>query len=637
MTLPTSNISLSQINTEISVGSSVTNTLGNSAVRSLAGVSSGTISMGDLRGRTQAGSAWISRTSPTTRPIYAVAAEIVTDPNRVGPPWLMALGEATASPGANPNARLLSFDGGYTWDDASGDMNLPATVFYSVIHDGTNWITVGSQGFIYYGGVYTWTQATSNTINRFAGVAAGGGSYVAVGVNGTIRTTTTGNLSTWTARTSGTAQNIEGIAYSASTGLWVAVGTGGTILTSTDTVTWTARTSGILSLLYSVAWGNGLWVAVGSDNVILTSPDGITWTLRTSSVVQTWRSVVYADNTWVVTGESGQVRTSRDGITWVIRNTGISRTLSGVTWSFGQFITVGGGLASGAIQVAPTLNWVTQAQIANTNLTEVAWGNNQWVVLSNTGGIRTSPDAVTWTTRTSGTTRSLNGLAFSSNWTVVGSQGTILTSPDGITWTSRTSGTALGLNSVARSGSQWVAVGNGLVDTDAVILSSSDSVTWTARSSGTRNSLQSVAGSGSLFVAVGISGTILTSPDGVTWTARTSGTIQNLFGVTWNNGLWVAVGNVDTILTSTDGITWTARSINSSFTTQTFNGRSVAWSGYQFIATGTGGTQVITSNNGINWNRESGAFTTSTIESVAWNGTYRTAVSFSSIIATNQV
>jgi len=49
----------------------------------------------------------------------------------------------------------------------------------------------------------------------------------------------------------------------------------------------------------------------------------------------------------------------------------------------------------------------------------------------------------------------------------VGEDGTILTSPDGVTWTPRTSGTSNDLNGVAYGNGTFVAVGE-----DGIILTS---------------------------------------------------------------------------------------------------------------------------------------------------------------------
>ena len=65
-----------------------------------------------------------------------------------------------------------------------------------------------------------------------------------------------------------------------------------------------------------------------------------------------------------------------------------------------------------------------------------------FVAVGNSGTLLTSSDGITWTSRTSGTTKSLNGITYANNsFMTVGESGTILTSSDGTTWTSRTSGT----------------------------------------------------------------------------------------------------------------------------------------------------------------------------------------------------
>jgi hypothetical protein len=59
------------------------------------------------------------------------------------------------------------------------------------------------------------------------------------------------------------------------------------------------------------------------------------------------------------------------------------------------------------------------------------------------GTILTSSDAITWTSRTSGTSNKLRGITYGNSPLVaVGKSGTILTSYDATTWTSRISGTS---------------------------------------------------------------------------------------------------------------------------------------------------------------------------------------------------
>ena len=98
-----------------------------------------------------------------------------------------------------------------------------------------------------------------------------------------------------------------------------------------------------------------------------------------------------------------------------------------------------------------------------------------------------------------------------------------------------------------------------------------------------------VAGNGGLMVSVGDLGTVLTSPDGgVTWTAATSGTASHLRGVTWDGTRFVAVGSAGTILTSTNGVNWTFPTSGTAS-----HLRGVTWVGTRFVAVGQSGILLV--------------------------------------------
>jgi hypothetical protein len=93
----------------------------------------------------------------------------------------------------------------------------------------------------------------------------------------------------------------------------------------------------------------------------------------------------------------------------------------------------------------------------------------------------------------------------------VGSTGTgdrVMTSPDGITWTSRTSAADNNWGGVAYGNGQFVAVSfNG---TDRV-MTSPDGITWTARSSSVANAWYGISYGKVLFVATAIDIFVFTS------------------------------------------------------------------------------------------------------------------------------
>ena len=182
-----------------------------------------------------------------------------------------------------------------------------------------------------------------------------------------------------------------------------------------------------------------------------------------------------------------------------------------------------------------------------------------FVAVGASGTLLTSSDAITWTSRTSGTSNNLRSFAFdgSSTGVAVGFSGTILSSTDGITWTSRTSGTSKNINNVAYGNSKFIAVGD-----NGTTLYSSDGINWTDWTSSCgandNESLWDVAYGNSTWVAVGDNGSIYTS-DESSCTKRTSGTTVEFNELIYGDSTFVAVGNNGTVLTSTDGITWTSR------------------------------------------------------------------------------
>lgn len=131
-----------------------------------------------------------------------------------------------------------------------------------------------------------------------------------------------------------------------------------------------------------------------------------------------------------------------------------------------------------------------------------------WVVASSLGKIHTSPDAVTWTERSSPTTNGINQIDFANGVLVlVGASGTIITSANGINYTLRSSGvTGISLVSVGFYNGVWLATGT------------------TAPSGGSRS-----------------------TDNGVTWSAVT------LTSAAFNNVVRVVVSNIGFVITASSG------------------------------------------------------------------------------------
>ena len=251
-----------------------------------------------------------------------------------------------------------------------------------------------------------------------------------------------------------------------------------------------------------------------------------------------------------------------------------------------------------------------------------------FVTVGDNGIILTSSDGISWTKRTSGTTKNLYGVTYgNSTFVTVGDNGTILTSSDGTTWTNTSTNKRTTLRYFSKADTNHlygVTYGDDLFVTvggNATIFTSSDGTTWTERDGlrstwATPKYLKGVTYRKKLFVAVGRNGLILNSPDGITWKQRKSGTKYNLVGITYRNGLFVSVGKNGKIVTSFDGNWWVKRTY---VLPDWLNG--VTYGNGTFVTVGDNGV-IITSSDGISWTKRTSGDqpTTTTIVSVSDSG-----------------
>lgn len=176
----------------------------------------------------------------------------------------------------------------------------------------------------------------------------------------------------------------------------------------------------------------------------------------------------------------------------------------------------------------------------------------------------------TWTLRNSDATLSeaIHSIAYNGTnlYVAAGDGGILYSSPDAITWTSRTSGFgAQPINKVIYANSLWVAVGN-----NGLISTSSNGTTWTARTANfSTNNILDVHYAAGYFVAVGQGGGVTNtggvtySTDGLTWSRKSMtpaiGTIYNF--VTHNGTNWLTGSSTSTnnaLYASDPSATWTA-------------------------------------------------------------------------------
>lgn len=258
------------------------------------------------------------------------------------------------------------------------------------------------------------------------------------------------------------------------TGEWVAVrGDSVTsILRSTNGGTgWSSVTvplAGITGGFNGSAYGGGLFVITENDNQIHSSPDGLTWTRRVN-VTRDLRRATFNDGYFIVGSElSGAeaIYASANGTSWTFNPQGSFGGVSSAA-SCGIYVsslnrTFAAGSQYRYVNAVPTsaTAWTgTPTGLAGV-VNDVAWSPTAAVaVVVASGGIYSSTDLISWTLRSS--TANMFGVAWcDTQFVAVGSAGKIFTSPNGVTWTSRTSGTSNDLRGVASQGGIILAVGS---------------------------------------------------------------------------------------------------------------------------------------------------------------------------------
>ncbi len=238
----------------------------------------------------------------------------------------------------------------------------------------------------------------------------------------------------------------------------------------------------------------------------------------------------------------------------------------------------------------------------------------------------TSPDGITWTTRTSAADSSWRSVGYGNGlFVAVGINGTyIMTMQHDLGLGLRVSGHTevqgtLSVTSNLRQADTWtprtaaqanqwrsITYGNGLfvaVSSDGTnrVMTSPDGITWTARTAAEANFWYSITYGNGLFVAVSLDGTnrVMTSPNGIDWSPRAAAEANQWYSITYGNGLFVAVSGNGTnrVMTSPDGITWTPRTA-----AEANSWLGITYGNGLFVATSTSGTnRVMTSPDGITW------------------------------------
>jgi hypothetical protein len=239
--------------------------------------------------------------------------------------------------------------------------------------------------------------------------------------------------------------------------------------------------------------------------------------------------------------------------------------------------------------------WTSRNSGISADLDGVAYGNNMFVAVGEASTVLTSSDGMTWSHRAVET--KLSAVTYGTDrFIAIGGSG-MATSTDGITWTTHTLPVGQAFAGIAYGAGTFVAL-----NVFGEVATSPDGSVWTPRNTGSSGILGGIVYARNQFVTVGTPGAVLTSPDGVKWAAQKSGTSEELFSVAYGNNHYVAVGKYGIIIVSPDGTNWTTGGLDVG---DSLNG--VTYGNNEFVAVGVDEFSpghpgsILTSPDGITW------------------------------------
>lgn len=275
---------------------------------------------------------------------------------------------------------------------------------------------------------------------------------------------------------------------------------------------------------------------------------------------------------------SGQLRVSTSGNGGYLHPLNITNNGTFTSGAYGAekyVVTVAGGDAAGQLWVSTNAwHWTNVYNAQNWYFARFL--NNIFIIGGDSGVLRTSTDAVTWSSvntnaQTAFQSRSMRSAAYGNNtYVVVGQEGQLITSTDTVTWTTRNSN-AVGqwLEAAAFGNGTFVIAGNGQLRT------STNGETWAVRAFGNQEPIFEIIFQAGIFVAAGRY-SVQTSVDGTTWTLRTNPTTYetnnnyHAYGLIFGNNRYVMGGmNYQSNTGYHHAIAWTTTTFGGSATAQT--------------------------------------------------------------------
>jgi len=506
-----------------------------------------------------------------------------------------------------------------------------------------------------------WTKNMQYAIDEFKGIAYGNGMYIAVGVDGIIRTST--DAVKWERVNSGIKDDIEDVIWA--NNKFTAVSKNGNVLDSSNGVKWLIHNMDKESYPKKIYYYNGKYIVLSGGYCYYTSTNGVKWeTIKTTAILNsvTWngksyfatdfdyksgrvlvssdgdkweevfsvnkeiKEIMFANNMYVAVGEDkyrGFIITSSDGVTWNMTYERDERMeINGIIWDGSRFVAFGDdGLV---LQSNNGDNWDDKSLKDGEYPEKMIFINGKYILIDILGQIQVSQDLSNWTITVKNPYIGYNAVIWDGQkFIIVGEQGTMLTSSDSLKWTNIETGNQESLKGIVYNGKKYVVTIWKYDDSLLEIMSSLDGVKWKKSSFKSNDYPGNIIWDGKHFIMVADNGKIFTSVDGDNWLTNNIGDSCWLQDIEWNGKTYIAVGTSASIYSSNDGENWTNR----------YKGpegaclNDVTWNGKEFIAIGDYGPLIFTSPNGEKWTNR-GPGDNSGLNKVVWDGKRYISVGF---------
>ncbi|MCP5107818.1 MAG: hypothetical protein GY950_30805 [bacterium] len=264
-------------------------------------------------------------------------------------------------------------------------------------------------------------------------VAFGAGTFVAVGDDGVVYTSTNGTAWTKSNTNFGKYSHLFAVTFSEGK-TFIAAGRDGLIVRSTDSgKKWTvvnARSTDVHDPdIYGVAFGNNVFAAMDESGKVLRSTDGIQW--KKVSGRSGDRRLTFGNGWFMGTASSGRVYRSKDGAHWAPIKVGTHIVAIHYDGYSSTWLAVGSKIFTSSNGV----NWTQQLDLTSYGIKAMLYSitstPSSIIAAGENGLMFNSEDGVTWRKGNSGSMRYFFGMAYGKNIVVgVGNGGRITGRPD---------------------------------------------------------------------------------------------------------------------------------------------------------------------------------------------------------------